>query len=187
MDVRATLDDARMGPRKLRRLRPLVVGQPVAAARALLTYQPGKGARLLQKLLKSAVANAQHNHDLVEHSLLVKDVIVDGAASLKRYMPVGRGVAHPIRRRTAHVTMVVKGTPVGVKGKRPSSKIETVAAETLATRGELPRDKAPEERLKKGKGQAHVPRHEQEGAYQKIKMMQKGGDQKKSFRRKSVG
>lgn len=107
MNVKAHHYNARMSPRKLRLLRPVVVGLPVKQAQAQLAYLPGKAPYLINRVLRSAVANAKHNHDLAEDSLRVGELIVGEATTLKRYRPVSKGQAHPIKKYTAHLTVVV--------------------------------------------------------------------------------
>lgn len=112
MEIKAHHYNARMSPRKLRLLRGVVRGLPVKDAAAQLEYLPGKGPQIIQQVLRSAVANALHNHKLSAEQLTVADVVVGEATTMKRFQPVSKGQAHPIKKYTAHVTVVVADTPV---------------------------------------------------------------------------
>lgn len=107
MHVKAHHYNARMSPRKLRLLRSLLVGLPVKQAVAQLAYLPGKGPQIIDRVLRSAVANAKHNYELAEVNLKVSDLIIGEATTMKRFRPVSKGQAHPIKKYTAHVTIVV--------------------------------------------------------------------------------
>ena len=109
METTATLKSLRMSPRKVRLVTDLIKGLPVAQALVQLEFLPKHAARPVLKLLQSAVANAKHNHSLKIDSLVIKNVVVDGGAILYRWMPRAMGRATPIRKRTAHITMVLTG------------------------------------------------------------------------------
>lgn len=103
----AKLKYLRMSPFKVRLMGDLIKGRPVQEALALLDHHPRKASRSLRRLLQSAMANAGENHKLDADALLVKNVIVDGGPTLKRWMPRAMGRATPIRKRTCTVTIVV--------------------------------------------------------------------------------
>ncbi len=98
-----------MGPRKVRLLVDIIRGMKVAEARIQLAFSKKNAARPLLKLLESAVANAKHNHEMIEDGLIIKEAFVDGGPVLKRWMPRAMGRATPIRKRTSHVTLVLEG------------------------------------------------------------------------------
>ncbi|HBE68402.1 MAG TPA: 50S ribosomal protein L22 [Planctomycetaceae bacterium] len=108
MAFKATHKYARISARKVRPLADLVRGKFADEALDLLKYQPNRGARMLEKVIKSAVGNAQDpdQNRGVSHSperLVVVDARVDGGPTFKRIRPRARGMAFGILRRTAHI------------------------------------------------------------------------------------
>lgn len=98
----------RISPRKLQLVADLIRGKQVAAALQLLDFTPKRGARLLAKAVRSAVANAEQRETGVNvDELIVHTVRVDGGPILKRFLPRAHGRATPIRKRTSHVTVIV--------------------------------------------------------------------------------
>lgn len=108
-EVRAQLNFLRIGPRKVRLVADLIRGRRVARALTTLMILNKKPAKPLLKLLKSAVANAKHNFSIPEETLKVASITVDGGPVLKRWMPKAHGRATPIRERTSHISIVLKG------------------------------------------------------------------------------
>ena len=96
-----------MSPRKVRTVANLIKGKPAAEAEAVLGFLARKPAIPLQKLLKSAVANAKHNFNVEKENLFVKNIRVDNGPTLKRFMPRARGSASPIRKRESHITIIL--------------------------------------------------------------------------------
>jgi len=107
MQVRAAARFLRRGPRKVRRYTRLIVGQDIATARGLLAVQISPAARELEKVLNSAVANAENNHDLDAEDLWVDRAYVDEGLRLPRVRPRARGRADRVKKRTCHVTVVL--------------------------------------------------------------------------------
>lgn len=103
--VSATARFVRMSPRKLRLVADLVRGKSVVDARVTLSFSPRAGARVLDKLLASAVANAENNNDLSGDDLYVRSVFVNGGPVMKRIRARAMGRAARIRLRTSHVTV----------------------------------------------------------------------------------
>ena len=102
--MQAKLSHLRISPRKVRLVADLVRGKSVNQAFALLSFTRKKAALPVQKLLKSAVANAAENDGVRDVDNLVIDrIMVDEGPTLKRYMPRARGRATPIRKRTSHI------------------------------------------------------------------------------------
>lgn len=97
----------RIPPRKARLAADLIRGLSVADAAAQLGFSPLKGARLLQKTLASAVANAETELNLSRDDLRVVEVRIDEGPRLKRSKPKNKGGRHPIIKRTSHLTVVV--------------------------------------------------------------------------------
>jgi len=98
----------RVSPQKMRRVIDLIRGRHVEDARRVLRFSPLGATREIARLLDSAVANAERTPGVVAQNLVVERVWVDGGPTLKRYRPRAYGRAARIRRRTSHVTVVLK-------------------------------------------------------------------------------
>jgi large subunit ribosomal protein L22 len=102
----------RISPTKARRAADLVRGKPLLEARRLLAFTPLKATSIVSKVLESAVANATHNFDLPEDRLYVYRAFVDEGIVIKRWSPRAYGRANRIRKRTSHVTVVVRARDI---------------------------------------------------------------------------
>lgn len=107
MDIHASLRYLRMAPRKVRLVIDAVRGLPVMVADTRLTFMKQGAVEPVQKLLRSAMANAEHNFHLKKEDLFIKTITADGGPTLKRSRPRARGSAAPIRKRTTHVMIVL--------------------------------------------------------------------------------
>lgn len=107
MEVQALTKYTRMSPKKVREVAREIQGRPAQEALDLLRFIPRKSARLIHKTLTSAVANAENNHNLSSDDLHVKFALIEEGPALKRFRPVARGSAHPIRKRTSHIRIVL--------------------------------------------------------------------------------
>ncbi len=107
MKVRAQAKYIRQSPNKVRRVLDLVRGLPVDEAEQLLVHVNRRAAEPIIKVLRSAVANAEHNHSLDSGSLVVAEAYADEGPTLRRFRPRARGRASRIRKRTSHITIVV--------------------------------------------------------------------------------
>jgi len=107
METKAIAKYIRISPTKVRRVVEQIRGKPVAEAQALLRFMPHKAARVLEKALKSAVANAENNLDLARDDLIVARAYVDAGPSTRRLAPRARGRLDVMTRRSSHVTVVV--------------------------------------------------------------------------------
>lgn len=107
MEARAQLRHARISPRKVQIVLDLIRGKQVDVARATLVHTPKAASELLIKLLDSATANAEYK-EMDSHDLYVSECFVTQGPTLKRIRPRAQGRAHPIRKRTSHVTLVLK-------------------------------------------------------------------------------
>jgi large subunit ribosomal protein L22 len=107
MKVRAQAKYVRQSPYKVRRVLDLVRGLPVQEAEDLLRLTQRGATDPVTKVLRSAVANAEHNHALDADDLVVAEAYADEGPTLKRYRPRARGRATRIRKRTSHITIVV--------------------------------------------------------------------------------
>ena len=108
MEAKAVAKYIRIAPRKARVVIDLIRGKNVAEAFAILKFTPKAGADVVNKVLKSAVANAENNFDMNVDALYVAEAYVDQGPTLKRIHPRSRGQAFKILKRTSHVTVVVK-------------------------------------------------------------------------------
>ncbi len=107
MEAKARLSYARISPRKMRGVANLIRGQRIDQAMATLAYTDKKAARILRKLLISAVANAEHMGHSDVDSLVVRGCSIDNGPILKRWMSRAMGRANRIQRRTSHVQLIV--------------------------------------------------------------------------------
>ena len=107
MKVEATLKYARISPQKCRLVADTVRGQSVASALQTLSYMPRKGARILKKVLESAIANAEHNHGADIDELKVSSVFVNDAPTFRRYRARAKGRGTRIIKRNSHITVQV--------------------------------------------------------------------------------
>ena len=105
--VRAQAKYVRSSARKARLVCDNIRGKSVDDARAILAHTPRAIARDWSKLLESAVANAEHNHELVGEDLVIKAVTADEGPTIKRFRPRAMGRATKIRKRTAHLTILL--------------------------------------------------------------------------------
>ncbi|PIR75867.1 MAG: 50S ribosomal protein L22 [Candidatus Magasanikbacteria bacterium CG_4_9_14_0_2_um_filter_42_11] len=121
----AKLNNLRVAPRKVRLLVDLIRGMHVAEALMQLKFSKKHAATSVMKLLRSAVANAEHNADIDIDTLIVKEAYVDGGPILYRWMPRAFGRAGKIRKRTSHITIVLEGdekTKKAAKEKKETKK-----------------------------------------------------------------
>jgi len=105
--VKATAKGVRMSPFKLRRVINLVRGMQGLDALDHLRYMPHKAARIIEKVLHSALSNAENNHMFDVEDLYVVEAFVDGGSMLRRIQPRAQGRAYLIRKRSSHVTIAV--------------------------------------------------------------------------------
>ena len=107
MRVSATARYLRGSTRKARLVTTAIKGRPVEEASALLRFMPQSAARDVARVLKSATANAENNHNLSAEDLVVADAIADEGPSIKRWRPRAQGRAFPIHKPMTHITIVV--------------------------------------------------------------------------------
>ncbi|NLL39592.1 MAG: 50S ribosomal protein L22 [Clostridiales bacterium] len=108
MEARAHLRHARISPRKVKIVCDLIRGKDTKTAEAILMQTPKAASKLLQKLLRSAVSNAENNHEMDPDALYISEVFATPGPIMKRFMPRARGGANRILKRTSHITIVVK-------------------------------------------------------------------------------
>ena len=108
MEAKATLKFARISPRKVQIVADIIRNKPADKAMAILKHTPKAACEYLEKLLKSAMANAENNHQMDVSKLVVSEIVVGPGPILKRIRPRAHGRAYHIYKRTSHVTLVVR-------------------------------------------------------------------------------
>jgi large subunit ribosomal protein L22 len=107
MQAKAVAKQIRIAPRKARLVIDLIRGKQVGEAIAILRNTPKAASPVVEKLLKSAIANAEHNYEMEPNSLIVEQAFVDEGATMKRFRPRAMGRAGKINKRTSHITVIV--------------------------------------------------------------------------------
>src|SRR5437868_15101420 len=107
MEVRSIYRYAKVSPFKVREVTRAIQGLPVSAALDLLAFTPKKAASLINKTLKSAVANAENNANLKVEGLVVKEAVVGEGPTIKRMMPRASGSGSRILKRSSHIRIVL--------------------------------------------------------------------------------
>jgi len=107
MEVKAISRYVRISPQKVRMIAGAIKGKPVETALGILTFMPQKSAGIVEKIVRSAASNADHNHGLDVDSLIVDNLIVDQGPTLKRFRARARGRGARILKKTSHITVVL--------------------------------------------------------------------------------
>lgn len=107
MEARAIAKHIRISPQKARLVADTVRGQKVETAINNLRFMPKKGAKIIKKVIESAVANASQSPDIDVDTLFVKTIFINGGPMLKRFRPRAMGRASRILKRTSHITVVL--------------------------------------------------------------------------------
>ena len=105
--VRASAKYVRVSPRKARLIADQVRGKHIDDARSLLQFSPRSAAEDISKVIESAAANAEANHDLIGDEMVVAEIRVDEGPTLKRFRPRAMGRATPIHKRTCHISVAL--------------------------------------------------------------------------------
>jgi len=108
MECKAQARFIRIAPRKARIVIDLIRGKNVNEALGILRYTPNKGSKIIEKVLKSAIANAENNNDMRRDELVISKAYVDEGPTLKRFRPRAQGRASRIRKRTSHITVMLR-------------------------------------------------------------------------------
>lgn len=108
MEARAKLSYARISSRKVKIVIDLIRNKPVGEALGILKNTPKAASEPVEKLLKSAIANAENNHNMDVNNLYVAEIFAGQGPTLKRIRPRAQGRAFRIRKRTSHITIVLK-------------------------------------------------------------------------------
>ncbi|SES89737.1 50S ribosomal protein L22 [Anaerobranca gottschalkii] len=107
MEAKSVARYVRIAPRKVRIVLDLIRGKSVSDALAILKFTPKAASPILEKVLKSAVANAEHNYDMDVNKLYISKAFADQGPTLKRFRPRAQGRATRINKKTSHITIVV--------------------------------------------------------------------------------
>lgn len=135
--MKAILRRIRISPKKANLVAGIVRGKKVTEALQLLEHMPKKAAKILYKVIHSAAHNAKHNFDQSVSDLFITEILVTKGPTYKRSVPISRGRAQPIRKRTSHITVKV-GIPTvsekkgEVKAKKTEVKTKEVKKEVTA-------------------------------------------------------
>ncbi len=208
MKVQAIHRNARMSPRKVRLVASLLSGMPVQQAVTQLNYMPGKASGVLLSVLQSAIANATHNHQMSEKTLIIERIYIDEGLVMKRFMPRSKGMANPILKRTSHIKVVLTGDEGAKKAPKKASKKDAIA--TISPDEYVTQQQKASEEEKKEAEKPSAKRHEEiveedkptktsdtevaagkladkenYAAYQQNRIQQLGGDKRKTNRRVS--
>jgi large subunit ribosomal protein L22 len=123
MQTQAVLKFVRLSPQKARLVADLVRGKKVDEALNILKFSTKKAAKVLRKVLDSAIANAENNNGADVDELKVKEIFIDEGPTMKRIMPRAKGSADRIKKRTSHVTVRVSDEQPAKKAKaKPAAK-----------------------------------------------------------------
>ena len=104
----ATLKYARISSRKVKIVADLIRGKNVDEALAIVKFTPKAASEIVEKLLKAAIANAENNHGMKSNNLYVAEIYANQGPTLRRIRPAAKGSAVRIRKRTSHITIVLK-------------------------------------------------------------------------------
>ena len=135
MEVKAIYRSARMSAFKVRDVTREIQGRPVAAALDIVAFSPKKAAFFVQKTLKSAIANAENNHNLRADKLVVKEAVAGEGMTIKRFIPKARGSAGPIRKRTCHI-FITLSDEIEIKRRAPKAKAKASAQKKAPKKAE---------------------------------------------------
>ena len=108
LEAKATLRYARISSRKVKIVADLIRGKDVYEALSIVKFTPKASSVIIEKLLKSAIANAENNHGMKHENLYVAEIYANQGPTLKRIRPAAKGSAVRIRKRTSHITIVLK-------------------------------------------------------------------------------
>ena len=107
-EARATLKFARISSRKAKIVIDLIRGKSVDEALAIVKFTPKASSEIIEKLLKSAIANGENNHGMSHNKMYVAEIYANQGPTMKRIRPAAKGSAVRIRKRTSHITVVLR-------------------------------------------------------------------------------
>jgi large subunit ribosomal protein L22 len=166
MEVRSIYKTARVSPKKARDVAREIQGLPVSEALDALTFTPRKAAFLIGKTLKSAIANAENNHDLAADNLVVKEANVSSGPSFRRFKPRARGSASGILKRTSHIAIILSDE-ITIEEKPERKKSAPKKAAPKKAVAEEPEAPAAEEEAPEPEAIEETPAAEEAGEEEK--------------------
>jgi large subunit ribosomal protein L22 len=141
-EVKAAAKWVRITPRKARLVVEHIRGRPVPEARTMLAFTERAAAREIEKLLRSAVANAEANHNLIGDDLVVKSAYVDEGPTIKRWRARARGRAVRVRKRMCHITLTLAPSTTATVTRAPEPPAEEEKPKRAPRRKAAPKAKA---------------------------------------------
>jgi large subunit ribosomal protein L22 len=127
MAVKAVAKGVRISPRKVAVVAALVRGRSVEDALTILEHTPRRSALAVSKVIKSAKANADHNHGYKPATLQITEISVTAGPRIKRYRPMARGRANPFQKKSSHIRVIVDGDKR--EAKKPAAKKQEAVKE----------------------------------------------------------
>ena len=178
VEAKAVLKYIRVAPRKARMAVDLIRGKNAEEAMTILKFTPRRAARVVQRVLKSAVANAMQKDMGDVDALRVAKVFVDVGPTMKRILPRAMGRANTIRKRTSHITVVIDAEPdQAKKDRRPLAK-EKKALKTKMKEKKTPQEPAKNKVEEKPEAKAKdAAKAEAEKKDQKVPAVKEGGEE----------
>ncbi len=142
-EARAVAKYIRISPRKVRDVVDLIRGKKVGEALAILKFTPKRASTAVVKVVKSAAANAEHNLEMSKDDLFIAEAYVDQGPTLKRFSPRAMGRADLMKRRTSHITVVVreKEEAVVVKKNKEKAVVKKSQEEAVTEKKKVTRKK----------------------------------------------
>lgn len=131
--MKAHLRSARIAPKKANLIAKMVRGMTVPAAMTALAHTHKKGARMIEQLLKSAVANAEHNEKQDGQALVIKTIVVNQGTAFRRAIPKARGSVRPIRKFMSHISLTLGVADGTEKNRKVTKKLAQRASQTKKT------------------------------------------------------
>lgn len=113
MEAKAVAKYIRISPRKVRQVLDLIRGKDIGEAIAVLRNTPKKASGQIEKVVNSAIANAENNHDMFREDLYISEAYADEGPTMKRFRPRAMGQASPINKRTSHITIILSDNKEG--------------------------------------------------------------------------
>lgn len=182
METKAQLNNLRMAPRKVRAVSNLIKGKNVLDALNQLEATIKRPSTPITKLLKSALTNAENNHNMVKENLYIKSIKIDEGVKLKRFKPKGFGRVSPIEKKASHVSLVLAEKVPGLKRTPVNKKIKSEETiRQLADHGQRTEEKQETKRpldSDRGKPEVKTKLGRKEGIF--------SGIGKRIFRRKAI-
>lgn len=184
MEVKAKGKYLKMSSKKMRLVADLVRGMDLKESLDYLSFSPHKAARFINKVLNSALANAEHDFDLKKENLFIKEIFVNQGPTLKRWRPRAFGRAGQIRKRSSHLEIILGERIPSSETKPIKTKIKEPIIEPIS------KDKIEEKRPDKKKEEEILGRPQEKHRPAPIQDPRKNkgfvGTLKKVFRRKSI-